>query len=204
MQFKYSWVFIITFKTILTYMAEVGVVVLLILTYTNTANLIEQKEVAGGQLSRIPIEVRIGFITGSVVFSYVLLAIEWRKSQLIVQSRDISYAFTSTVAYRYYAIRSYAHFCFFQQIRSSRKTKDVLSFWVYFRLKGMLHFVSFKFARPTIYTKYRLEKTTLGRRPTTVLQHNYLVRHSGAKRSINEAPCLWFPGPRQRFSNHCQ
>jgi hypothetical protein len=136
MQTKYSMVFVITLKTILTYMAELGVVILLILTYTQITTLAEQKEVSGGVLSKIPVPVRIGFITGSVVFSYVLLVIEWRKSMLIVQSRDISYAFTSTVAYRYYAIRSYAHFCFFQQIRSSRKTKDVMSFWVYFRLKG--------------------------------------------------------------------
>jgi hypothetical protein len=67
------------------------------------------------------------------------LAFEWYKAQKIIRSRDISYAFTSLIAYRYYAIRSYAHYCLFSQIQSSRKTLDVLAFWVFFKFKGVLN-----------------------------------------------------------------
>jgi hypothetical protein len=75
-------------------------------------------------------------IMSSLLFSFILLYFEWQKAAKIIESRDISYAFTSVVAYRYYAIRSYAHFCLFSQIQNSRKTVDVLAFWVFFEFKG--------------------------------------------------------------------
>jgi hypothetical protein len=82
-------------------------------------------------------------IIASVVVSFVLLFIEWRKAQTIIASRDISYAFTSIPAYRYYAIKSYSHFCFciliitiVNLIQNSRKNIDLMAFFVYFRFKG--------------------------------------------------------------------
>ena len=161
--FKYFMVYLMSLKSILSYMLELVVVVLLILILTDnkidglpdpssgsagpfegnvktngTASTSKSvNEVFGGELL-IP-EVRIGLIIASVFFSYILLSLEWRKAFTIIQSRDISYAFTSTVAYRYYAIRSYPHFCVFDKISRSRKTKDTLSLWVYFRMKGMIY-----------------------------------------------------------------
>ena len=114
-------------------MAEVGVVVLL---FVNLGAGSVTSQTQGDPLN-IGFAGRVGLITASVALSFILLALDWRKSFLIIQSRDISYAFTSTVAYRYYVIRSYPHFCFFQQINNSKKLKDMLSFWVYFRLKGI-------------------------------------------------------------------
>jgi hypothetical protein len=75
-------------------------------------------------------------IMASLLISFVLLFFEWKKAATIIESRDISYAFTSVVAYRYYAIRSYPHFCLFSQIQNSRKTSDILAFWVFFKFKG--------------------------------------------------------------------
>jgi hypothetical protein len=130
-KFKYSLVFLFTLKSVLTYMAEVGVVVLLFVNLgSGTVNSQSQSDLGIGFAGRV------GIITASVVLSFILLGLDWRKSFLIIQSRDISYAFTSTVAYRYYVIRSFPHFCFFQKINNSKKLKDMLSFWVYFCLKG--------------------------------------------------------------------
>jgi hypothetical protein len=83
----------------------------------------------------------------SILSSFVLLAFEWRKANKIIKSRDISYAFTSLIAYRYYAIRSYAHYCLFSQIQNSRKTVDVLAFWVFFKFKGWKRLVLAEFPR---------------------------------------------------------
>jgi hypothetical protein len=134
-------VFVYTLKSVLTYMAEVVNVILLVLSYTiNFAATPQQEKDNAKETSftkQIPFAVQLTCIAASVVISYILLAIDWRKSYLIVQSRDISYAFTSTVAYRYYVIRSYPHFCFFEKINNSKKLKDVLAYWVYFRLKGI-------------------------------------------------------------------
>ena len=79
-------------------------------------------------------------IIASLFASFILLAFEWKKAQKIIKSRDISYAFTSKVAYSYYTIRSYPHYCFFSQIQNSRKPVDVLAFWVFFKFKGIFVF----------------------------------------------------------------
>ena len=76
-------------------------------------------------------------IIASLIASFVLLMFEWKKANRIIKSRDISYAFTSDVAYSYYTIRSYPHYCFFSQIQNSRKPVDVLAFWVFFKFRGI-------------------------------------------------------------------
>ncbi|KAJ3373994.1 hypothetical protein HDU91_000050 [Kappamyces sp. JEL0680] len=86
-------------------------------------------------------------IIASLFASFILLAFEWRKAQKIIKSRDISYAFTSEVAYSYYTIRSYPHYCFFSQIQNSRKPVDVLAFWVYFKFKGWKRLILAEFPR---------------------------------------------------------
>ncbi|KAJ3321017.1 hypothetical protein HDV06_004676 [Boothiomyces sp. JEL0866] len=83
----------------------------------------------------------------SFLVSFGLLALEWKKSWKVIQSRDISYAFTSVIAYRYYCIRSYPHYCFFNQIQNSRKTVDILAFWVFFKLRGWMRLLFAEFPR---------------------------------------------------------
>jgi hypothetical protein len=155
---KYGLVYVMTLKSILSYMAELIMVILLILVVaqiridglpdpsvnnlqggnsTTTAGQKSIQEVLSGGFLADP-SVRIGLIIASVFVSYILLAFEWKKAFTIIQSRDISYAFTSTIAYRYYAIRSFPHFCVFDKINKSKKIKDTLSLWVYFRLKGIV------------------------------------------------------------------
>ena len=164
---KYGMVYAMTLKSILSYMAEVLVVILLILVLTKikvdglpdpSVNNLDQSgkgtsadankttslnDVLGGDLNILSPNVRIGLIIASVFVSFILLVFEWKKAFTIIQSRDISYAFTSTIAYRYYAIRSFAHFCVFDKISKSKKMKDTLSLWVYFRLKGNILYNNF-------------------------------------------------------------
>ncbi|KAJ3272206.1 hypothetical protein HDV01_005860 [Terramyces sp. JEL0728] len=83
----------------------------------------------------------------SFLVSFVLVALEWNKSWKVIKSRDISYAFTSTIAYRYYCIRSYPHYCFFNQIQNSRKTVDIMAFWVFFKLRGWMRLLFAEFPR---------------------------------------------------------
>jgi hypothetical protein len=59
-----------------------------------------------------------------------------KKAVAIIQSRDISYAFTTMIAYRYYAIKSYAHFCLFSKIHSSKKQIDDIAFFCFFTFRG--------------------------------------------------------------------
>ncbi|CAI2179647.1 18990_t:CDS:2 [Funneliformis geosporum] len=91
---------------------------------------------AGGIKPKIPFVVSKWIVVGSICFSFLLLFIEVRKARLIVASRDISFAFTSIVAYRYYTLTSYAHWCFFQEIRSQQKGQDKIAFFVFFSFKG--------------------------------------------------------------------
>ncbi|KAJ3300517.1 hypothetical protein HK104_011023 [Borealophlyctis nickersoniae] len=154
-KFSYSWVFGITLKSILVYMADIGILLLIFLSGPGTLFTSNAGETSGNKANNgqgvsnttvntskqfgqqvIPQHVRPWLQLGTVVLSFLLLAIEWRKGLLIVKSRDISYAFTNLVAYRYYVIRSYAHFCFFEQIQNSRKTLDILAFYVFFTFRG--------------------------------------------------------------------
>lgn len=98
--------------------------------------------------------------TGCIIFSFLLLLWEARKSRAIIKSRDISYAFTNVVCCRstpittrvrqlivflfsqmsqdYYSLRSYDHFCFFSQINNSKKKKDEFAFFIFFTFKGYI------------------------------------------------------------------
>lgn len=74
--------------------------------------------------------------TACIIVSFLLLAWEARKARAIIKSRDISYAFTNVMSQHWYSLRSYDHFCFFQQIDNSKKKKDELAFFVFFTFKG--------------------------------------------------------------------
>ncbi|RUS25860.1 hypothetical protein BC938DRAFT_471545 [Jimgerdemannia flammicorona] len=84
---------------------------------------------------KIPLEVAKWIFLGCILMSFLLLFLDIRKSRLIIESRDISYACTSVIASRYYTLRSYSHYCFFAQINDSKKTTDEIAFFVFFTLK---------------------------------------------------------------------
>lgn len=174
---RYSWVFIITLKSILVYMADVGILIIMITAANELAQILQGdpnapcdvqrygpaicsqsfnslKQVGGSASSLIPIPARLGIVFVSMFFSFLLLFIEWRKGRKIVKSRDISYALTSTVAYRYYCIQSFAHFCFFRKIQISRKAVDILAFYVFFTFKNWKRLLLAEFPRQLIYALF--------------------------------------------------
>ncbi|KAI8930039.1 hypothetical protein BC831DRAFT_441022 [Entophlyctis helioformis] len=160
-RFSYFMVFVYTLKSILVYMADLGVLALLLasgafLSLVDTSStpttdtlgapgtspelVCNRNNSASNQpfikFFKENTKLTVGLIAASIALSFVLLALDWRKALAVIRSRDISYAFTSLVAYRYYVIRSYPHFCFFSQIQNSRKTTDLVAFYVFFRFKG--------------------------------------------------------------------
>ncbi|EGF83407.1 hypothetical protein BATDEDRAFT_34164 [Batrachochytrium dendrobatidis JAM81] len=171
-KFSYSFVFLFTLKSILVYMADLGVLVLLLqsgavtslfdsannstningLPSTPSGNALfcdgtnEPSSSAGQWVKNNP-HIIIGVIAASIALSFILLLFEWKKAMAIIRSRDISYAFTSTVAYRYYTIRSFPHYCVFSQIQNSRKTTDIVAFFVFFRFKGWKRLLLAEFPR---------------------------------------------------------
>jgi hypothetical protein len=156
-QISYMGVFLYTLKDILVYMADLAsVTLLMIINWENIVQFRTDKfkvstiEIGNvnQELTENPVIKTIGgvpvlflLIMSSLVASFVILAFEWKKATDIIRSRDISYAFTSVIAYRFYAIRSYAHYCLFAQIQNSRKTMDVVAFWVFFRFKSIIHII---------------------------------------------------------------
>ncbi|ORY45115.1 hypothetical protein BCR33DRAFT_716454 [Rhizoclosmatium globosum] len=84
--------------------------------------------------------------------SIVLLLLDWRKGRIVILSRDISYSLTNHVAYRYYVLKSYPHYCFFAEILNSRKTVDVLAFFVFYAFKSWKRLFLAEFPRVYIST----------------------------------------------------
>ncbi|PKC61583.1 hypothetical protein RhiirA1_275053 [Rhizophagus irregularis] len=125
---KYSYVFLIVLKSVLVYLADLY----------NAGGLIlsDLGDKWGGITPKIPFSISRWVFLGSVVVSFILLFIEVRKAKKIIASGDISYAFTSTVATRYYTLTSYAHWCFFQEIINQQRTQDRIAFFVFFAFKG--------------------------------------------------------------------
>lgn len=132
---KYSYVFLIVLKSVLVYLADLY----------NAGGLIlsDLGDKWGGINPKIPFSISRWVFLGSVVVSFILLFIEVRKAKKIIASGDISYAFTSTVATRYYTLTSYAHWCFFQEIINQQRTQDRIAFFVFFSFKGKSIFLPF-------------------------------------------------------------
>ncbi|KAI8820379.1 uncharacterized protein EV422DRAFT_530670 [Fimicolochytrium jonesii] len=153
-QVRYSFVFVMTLKSVLLYMLDLGTVILLITNVitskghqacASAANFLGDPDADPcaplkdtQNFLDFPIEghIRFALILSTTVLSYLLLAWEWKKGMAIVKSKDISYAFTNTVAYRYYVVRSYGHFCLFTTIEGTRRMIDELAFWVFFTFRG--------------------------------------------------------------------
>lgn len=127
---EYSWVFFVVLKSVLVYIADLWTACALLLT-DKWGNAIDPP---------IPFQYSKWIFVGSIVASYILLFWEIRKARRIVISGDISFAFTNMIAYRYYTLTSYAHWCFFSAIRDRRKGIDRIAFFVYFAFKGICNF----------------------------------------------------------------
>ncbi|KAI9001994.1 hypothetical protein BC832DRAFT_561929 [Gaertneriomyces semiglobifer] len=167
MRLKWWWVFVLVFKTILVYMADLAVICLLI--YSAIDRSCADVSASGGvfasvadgrekkctkddsstvfQALQINGEVRFFLIMATVVISYALMMHEYIKASKIRKSGDISYAYTNTFAYRMYVVQSFPHFCFFQKINNSRTLVDELAFYVFFTFRGWKRFLLAEFPR---------------------------------------------------------
>ncbi|KAI8808054.1 hypothetical protein BJ742DRAFT_772378 [Cladochytrium replicatum] len=145
---RYPFVYLQALKSILMYMADLAIMGLLFYTQISkelsaqcpndpTTGLSLCTEKNGFWSNRIlPYEYRPYIQLVSVLMSFLFLILDWRKALKVIQSRGVSVAFTSNIANRFYSLRSYAHFCLFAEIRSSRKALEVVAFSVFFLLKG--------------------------------------------------------------------
>lgn len=103
----YLAVFFVTLKSILVYAADLSAIILLVATNGFNQVLsgnVTENGVSGSTIQptlSIPPLWKIILIVASVFASFVLLFLEWRKAKKIINSDDISYAFTSIPAYRY-------------------------------------------------------------------------------------------------------
>jgi hypothetical protein len=137
MRLKYLWLYILVLKSFLVYVSDIFTAITMLTTKTWSNQIFNncvQKKIGGC----IPIDFNVGkwLFVGCIIFSFLLLAYEARKTKKIIASRDISYAFTNVMANNYYSLRSYDHFCFFDHISNSTKTSDDFAFFVFFVFKS--------------------------------------------------------------------
>ncbi|KAL1915896.1 uncharacterized protein VTP21DRAFT_6284 [Calcarisporiella thermophila] len=114
-------------KSVLVYAADMQTAVFL---------LIHNKWSSASVEPKIPFEISKWIFVGCIIFSFLLLGYDFFRARAIIRSRDIAYAFTSVVAYRFYVLRSYPHFCFFSKIHEVKTRSDEVAFFVFFMLKG--------------------------------------------------------------------
>lgn len=137
-QFRYMLVFLIIIRGILVYCSDIFTAVNL-WTNKNPSSFIEAKN---GQLDlgiggiKLSMVVYKYIFTGCIALGLLLLALDIRRANGIIASRDISYAFTSQIAARYYTVRSYPHYCFFAEIDNSKKFVDNVAFFVFFTFRN--------------------------------------------------------------------
>lgn len=134
MRAKYLWLYIIVLKSFLVYVSDIFTAVTMLTTSSWSNEIFNSCENIG--CVTIPFNTGKWLFVGCIIFSFLLLGYEARKAKKIINSRDISYAFTNVMANNYYSLRSYDHFCFFDHISNSTKTSDDFAFFVFFTFKS--------------------------------------------------------------------
>ncbi|KAI8049421.1 uncharacterized protein B0P05DRAFT_592108 [Gilbertella persicaria] len=108
---SYMFMYILMFKSFAVYIADLWTAVSLIVIGNSSINAD----------ASIPPDVAKWIFLGAIIISFGILFWEIKKSRGIIDSRDISLAFFSQIANRYYSIRDYSCFCLFRAINNSRK-----------------------------------------------------------------------------------
>ncbi|KAH9943337.1 uncharacterized protein BXZ73DRAFT_40318 [Epithele typhae] len=137
MRMKYLWLYIGVLISFLVYVSDIFTAITM-LTTTSWSNAIFNscpKNNSNGCVY-IPFSIGRWLFFGCVIASFILLAYDSYKARKIIQSRDISYAFTNVMANKYYSLRSYDHFCLFDHISASTKRMDDFAFFVFFTFKS--------------------------------------------------------------------
>jgi hypothetical protein len=131
---QYLWVYILVIKSFLVYISDIYTATTMLTSKDWSNKIFTACQDPRGCVA-IPFEVAKWLFVGCIIFSFLLLAYEARKSKKIIASRDISFAFTNVMAQNYYSLRSYDHFCFFCHINDSTKKKDDFAFFIFFTFK---------------------------------------------------------------------
>ncbi|KAF9115114.1 hypothetical protein BGX27_008819 [Mortierella sp. AM989] len=135
-QFRYTLVFVAIIRGILVYCSDIFTAVNL-LANDNSGTFFKKDTLSvEGLHIELPFKVYKYLFTGCIIFGFLLLALEIRRAKNIIKSRDISYAFTSQIASRFYTVRSYPHYCFFSQINNSKKMVDDVAFFCFFTFRN--------------------------------------------------------------------
>jgi len=135
MRLKYLWLYIIILKSFLVYISDIFSATTMLTTSTWSNQIFDDCQHQDGCFY-IPFNIGKWLFVGCIIFGFLLLAYEARKSKKIIASRDISYAFTNVMANHYYSLRSYDYFCFFDHISNSTKKKDDFAFFIFFTFKS--------------------------------------------------------------------
>jgi len=135
MRLKYLWLYIIILKSFLVYISDIFSATTMLTTSTWSNQIFNDCQNQEGCFY-IPFNIGKWLFVGCIIFGFLLLAYEARKSKKVIASRDISYAFTNVMANHYYSLRSYDHFCFFDHISNSTKKKDDFAFFIFFTFKS--------------------------------------------------------------------
>jgi len=139
-QFQYMLVFATIIRGILVYCSDIFTAVNL-LTNTNKDSFVSEGSSVGIADIKLPYSAYKYIFTGCIIFGFLLLGLEIRRASGIIKSRDISHAFTSQIASRFYSVRSYPHYCFFAQINNSKKTVDEVGFFCFFTFRSTYLFL---------------------------------------------------------------
>ncbi|KAF9900622.1 hypothetical protein EC991_007082 [Linnemannia zychae] len=135
-QFRYMLVFVIIIRGILVYCSDIFTAVNL-MTNENPNFFAKKGNIETGIPGvDLPVQVYKYLFTGCIILGLLLLLLDIRRANGIIKSRDISYAFTSQIASRYYTVRSYPHYCFFAEIDNSKKFVDNVAFFVFFTFRN--------------------------------------------------------------------
>lgn len=131
---QYVWLYVLVLKSFGVYIADIYTATTMLASDNWTSAIYEKCDI---DVCPVNVSFQIGkwVFVGCILFSFLLLAYETRKTKRIIASRDISSAFTNVMANHYYSLRSYDHFCFFCQIENSTKKKDDFAFFVFFTFK---------------------------------------------------------------------
>ncbi|WVW78165.1 hypothetical protein I302_100116 [Kwoniella bestiolae CBS 10118] len=131
---KYIFKYVFLLKSIAVYGLDIFTASTMILA-DHWTNSIGQK---CGANCAIDVQFKIAkwVFVGCIIFSFLLLAYETWKAKQVIDSRDISYAFTNLMANDYYSFRNYDNFCLFCHIEGSTKKKDDFAFFIFFTFKG--------------------------------------------------------------------
>ncbi|KAK3829253.1 MAG: hypothetical protein J3Q66DRAFT_27115 [Benniella sp.] len=136
-QFRYMLMFAAIIRGILVYCSDIFTAANL-LANSNENSFVPKSgvelEVFGK--NKLPFEVYKWLFSGCILLGFLLLGLEIRRARAIILSRDISYAFTSLIASRFYSVRSYPHYCLFASIHNSKKMVDEVAFFCFFTFRN--------------------------------------------------------------------